>query len=199
MLRPILSPVDSSFAAEEAAAAMSGARNMSGAQVTGISASPWALATGDPELLYLLLDLVQNSRLFRISCCIGLVGSRHTSKRALAPRSTRSTPTSGCSPPPPVLYVTIIPYIPVGMKNSLFVCVRNLLARYRSWNSCPIPTAGLHPETDGRGDHDDVKAWGEMRLERRRFLRGWVHMLTRSPGASIPERHWERIAGKGNI
>lgn len=34
---------------------MSGAGNMSGAQVTDISASPWALATGDPELLHLLL------------------------------------------------------------------------------------------------------------------------------------------------
>lgn len=100
MLIPILWLVDPSFAAGEAAAAMSGAGNMSGAQVTDISASPWALATGDPELLHLLLDLVQYSRPFRISCCIGLVGSRHTSQRALAPRS-------GCSPPP-VLDVTII-------------------------------------------------------------------------------------------
>lgn len=77
------------------------------------------------------------------------------------------------------------------MKSSLFVCVKNLVARYRSWNSCPIPTAGLDPETDGRvrvrgrdggGDHDDVEDWGGMPLGRHRFLRGWVHILTRSPG-----------------
>lgn len=59
MLIPILSLMGPSFAAGEAAAAMSGAGNMSGAQVTDISASPWALATGDQELLHLLLVRVR--------------------------------------------------------------------------------------------------------------------------------------------